>query len=50
MLGRGVRFMKTDDNKIVFNKKDHNGQNYIAKTAFTLKFSDKDIKIVFSLN
>ena len=42
--------MKTEDNKMIFNKKDQSGEKYIAKTTFTLNFNDKDIKIIFSLN
>ena len=42
--------MRTEENKIIFNKKDHNGEKYIAKTTFCLQFSDKDIRLVFSLN
>lgn len=42
--------MKADDNKLIFNKKDHNGRNFISKTTFILNFTDKEIKVVFSLN
>ena len=42
--------MKTEDNKMIFNKKDQSGEKYIANTTFTLNFNDKDIKIIFSLN
>ena len=33
--------MKADDNKIIFNKNDHNGEKFVSKTSFTLKFSEK---------
>ncbi len=42
--------MRTEENKIIFNQKDHNGEKFIAKTTFSLNFSDKDIRVVFSLN
>ncbi len=42
--------MKSEENKLIFNKNDHNGDKYISKTTFTLKFSEKDVKIVFSMN
>ena len=42
--------MKAEDNKLIFNKKDHNGEQYIAMTTFVLDFSDNDIEVVFSLN
>ena len=42
--------MKSEDNKLIFNKRDHNGERYISKTTFTLNFMEKDIKVVFSLN
>jgi hypothetical protein len=42
--------MKTEDNKMIFSKKDQSGEKFISKTAFTLNFNDKDIKIIFSLN
>ena len=41
--------MKSEENKITFNKNDHNGESYISKTTFTLKFSEKDVKIIFSM-
>ena len=47
--GKGTP-MKSEDNKLIFNKRDHNGDRYISKTTFTLNFKDKDIKVVFSLN
>ncbi len=42
--------MKSEENRIIFNKKDHNGESYISKTTFVMSFSEKDIKVVFSLN
>ncbi len=42
--------MKSEENRIIFNKKDHNGESFIAKTTFVMSFSEKDIKVVFSLN
>jgi hypothetical protein len=42
--------MKSEENKLIFNKNDHNGDQFISKTTFTLKFSEKDVKIVFSMN
>lgn len=42
--------MKTEDNKMIFNKKDHNGKKFISKTTFVLNFTDQEIKIIFSLN
>ena len=31
-------------------KNDHNGDRYISKTTFVLNFTDKEIKVIFSLN
>lgn len=42
--------MKIEENKIIFNKKDHKGAPLIATTTVTLNFSDQDMKVVFSLN
>ena len=42
--------MQSDEHKIVFNKNDHKGTKYISKTTFTLNFSEKEIKVIFSLN
>jgi|OM-RGC.v1.036824739 hypothetical protein len=42
--------MRSEENRIIFNKKDHNGESFISKTTFVMSFSEKDIKVVFSLN
>ena len=42
--------MQADENKLIFNKKDHNGKHYVSKTTFIMNFTDKEIKVIFSLN
>ena len=42
--------MKAEDNRLIFNKDDHNGNCHIATTTFTLNFSEKDVQVIFSLN
>jgi hypothetical protein len=42
--------MKFDDNKMVYNTNELNGNNFVAKSAFKLQFSEQEINVVYSLN